>query len=116
MSVIATEKNVLSNLLVKDLWSEHGFTRDTVTYNGAAKSFLVGDLVASDGTVPAAAANIYGIVMQAVDAPATTNTVLLVLRKGPAQVKSGGINLGALTLPNVKTQLESMNIQVLTSV
>lgn len=116
MSVIATEKNVVSNVLVKDLWAEKGYTKDVITYNGAAKSFLVGDLVDTTGATAAVAANIYGIVLENNDAALNTNTTVLVLVKGPASVKAGGLNLGAITAANAKTQLESKGIQVLATV
>lgn len=116
MSVIATESAKTSDLLVNELWGDLAYCRDVVTYNGAAKTFSVGTLVASDGTVPAAAANIAGVVLEEVVAPASTATKVVVLKKGPAVVKAGGIKLGLLTAANVKTQLESVGIQVLDTI
>lgn len=116
MSVIATEGKKVSDLLVNELWADLGYCRTTYTYNGAAKTFAIGELVTAVGGVPAAAANITGIVLQSVTAPLNTNTTLTVLEKGPAVVKGGGIVLGALTLPNVTAQLKTMGIAVLETI
>lgn len=116
MSVIATEGKKVSDLLVAEQFPDLGFCRTTFTYNGAAKTFAIGELVTNVGGVPAAAANIAGVVLQAVSAPLNTNTTLVVLEKGPAVVKGGGIVLGALTLPNVTTQLKTMGIAVLDTI
>lgn len=128
MSVIATESAKTSDLLVNELWGDLAYCREVITYNGAAKTFSVGTLVASDGTVPVdtvngtgvvtttAAANIAGVVLEEVVAPASTATKVVVLKKGPAVVKAGGIKLGLLTAADVKTQLESVGINVLDTI
>jgi hypothetical protein len=113
--LIATDTQRLSNLLKYELFPEVRHCRDVIVYNGAAKSFAIGDLVDATGGVPAAAANIAGIVLENVSAPATTNTNVVVLARGAAGVSAYGINLGALTLPNVTTQLLTKDIKVLTA-
>lgn len=128
MSVIATESAKTSDLLVNELWGGLAYCREVITYNGDAKTFSVGTLVASDGTVPVdtvdstgavtktAAENIAGVVLEEVVAPASTATKVVVLKKGPAVVKAGGIELGSLTAADVKKQLESVGIQVLDTI
>lgn len=116
MSVIATEGKKISDLLVNELWADLGYCRNVFTYNGAAKSFAIGDLITDVGGVPATAADIDGIVLQAVSAPLNTATSIVVLVKGPAVLKSAGIVLGSLLLADVKTQLATVGIDVLTAI
>lgn len=116
MTVIATDVTGLSNLVKREHGTDVSYCREVVTYNGAAKDFAIGDLVASDGTVPAAAANVYGIVLRAVSASATTDTQVLVMFRGPASVSKYGLNLGALVAADTYAKLETMGIQVLDAV
>ena len=116
MSLIATEGFRTSHLLKGELWPEYAYCRSVVVYNGAAKTFKVGDVVAAAGGVPAAAANIVGVVLFETDAAASTNTNLVLLSKGPAIVSKAALNVGALVLADVVTKLESMGIQVNDSV
>ena len=51
MSVIATEGKKVSDLLVNELWADLGYCRTTYTYNGAAKTFAIGELVTAVGGV-----------------------------------------------------------------
>lgn len=110
--LIATENFRTSHLLKGELWPETAYCRSVVTYNGAAKTFKVGDVVAAAGAVPALAADIVGVVMEEKDAAAATNTNLLVLSRGPAIVSKAALNVGALVLADVVTKLESMDIRV----
>ena len=113
MAVIATENQTFGNVFKEEHWASSGYCRGTVTYNGAAKSFKVGDLVTTTGTVPATAGNIYGVVMRDATAPLNTNTKLLVARRGPIQVNADGLNLGLLVAADVKAALDAKGFQVL---
>lgn len=116
MSVISTENQRLSNLVKREHGEDTAYCREVVTYNGAAKTFKIGDLVTSVGGVPAAAANIYGIVLEDKSAPLNTNTKLLVMFRGPATVSKFGLTLGALVAADTYAKLETMGIQVLDAV
>lgn len=106
----------LSNLIKYELFPEFRHCRDVITYNGTAKNFAIGDLVDATGGVPATAAAIAGIVVENTSAPATTATPVIILARGAAGVSTAGLNLGALTLANVTTQLLTKDIKVLTAV
>ena len=116
MTVTATDTQRLSNLIKYELFPEVGHCRDVITYNGTAKDFAIGDLVTSVGGVPATAGDIAGVVVQAVSAPATTATAVIVLARGAAGVSTAGLKLGLLTLPNVKAQLLTKDIKVITAI
>lgn len=105
MPVIATESKRLSNVVKQELWPETGYTRAVVTVNDAASTLVPGSVLgkvtatgkykvavqtASDGSQVADA-----IVMQEIAVPATTDTKVLVLIKGPAIVSKGGLVLDA---------------------
>ncbi len=113
---IATDTQSLSNLIKYELFPEVGHCRDVITYNGTAKDFAIGDLVTSVGGVPATAGDIAGIVVRDVSAPATTNTAVIILARGAAGVSTAGLKLGLLTLPNVKAQLLTKDIKVITAI
>lgn len=112
MQLLATDKTRLSHLVKHDYEPTTGYTKEVVTYNGAAKTFNIGDLVTSVGGVPGAAANIFGVVMAEVAAPATTDTKVLVMARGPAILSKAGINLGALVAADVYTRLDALGIEV----
>jgi len=104
MSVGPTENFRLSNVLKKELWPETAYCRLVVTVNeAAAKSYVPGTVLgkvtatgkykiavqtASDGSQNAAA-----IVLGEQSIPATTDTKVLVLVKGPAIVSKFGLQL-----------------------
>ena len=113
---IATDTQRFSNLVKYELFPEFRHCRDVITYNGTAKNFAIGDLVDANGGVPATAADIAGIVVQDVSAPATTDTAIIVLARGAAGVTDVGIKLGTLTLANVKAKLLTLDIKVLTAI
>ena len=113
---IDQETQRLSNLIKYEIFPEFGHCRDEIKYNGTAKDFAIGDLVAADGTVPATAADIAGIVVKDVSASATTDTAVIILARGAAGVSTAGLKLGALTLADVKAQLLSVGIKVLTAI
>lgn len=113
---IDQETQRFSNLVKYELFPEFRHCRDVIIYNGAAKDFAIGDLVAADGTVPATAGDIAGIVVQNTSAAATTDTAVIVLARGAAGVSEAGLKLGLLTLANVKAQLLTVGIKVLTAI
>ena len=113
---IATDTQRFSNLVKYELFPEFRHCRDILTYNGTAKDFAIGDLVAVDGTVPLTAADIAGIVVQNTTAIATTDTAVIVLARGAAGVSAAGINLGTLAIADVKAKLLSLGIKVLTAI
>ena len=113
---IATDTQRFSNLVKYELFPEFRHCRDVLTYNGTAKDFAIGDLVADDGTVPATAADIAGIVVQNTTAAATTDTAVIVLARGDAGVSQAGIKLGTLAIADVKAKLLTLGIKVLTAV
>lgn len=113
MPVIATENQRMSNLVKAETFPEKGYCRDVHTYNGAAKSFVVGTLVAANGATPAAAANVVGVVLEDATAPLNTATKVLVMHRGPASISKSGIVLGGLVAADVYAVLEAKGIQVL---
>ena len=118
MPVIATDTTTLSNLLKHEYRSDIAYCRTEVTYNGAAKSFAIGDLVKTDGAAPAAAGEVYGVVIGAVSAPLNTATKVLVLFRGPLTLSKAGITLGGLSgsAAAVYAALEGKGMQVLDAV
>ena len=131
MTVIATDATRLSNLVKHELWPETGYCRKEVIVNeAAAKSYVVGTVLgkvtatgkykiavetAVDGSKVAAA-----LVIEAQSIPATTDTKVVVLVKGPAEVSKDALVLDTTYNDNTKKQavydsLEALNINVLTT-
>ena len=106
MAIVGTDTYRLSHLVKKELWSEMGFTRAVVTVNeAAAKTYTVGTVLgkvtasgkykiavqtAGDGSQTADA-----IVLGDYTVPATTDTKVLVLVRGPAIVSKAALVLDA---------------------
>lgn len=105
MTVIATDKTRLSHLLKQELWAEIAYCREVVVVNDTAGTLEIGQVLgqvtaggkfkravqtASDGSQNAAA-----IVLRVTTIPATTDTNVLVLRRGPASVSKAGLILDA---------------------
>jgi hypothetical protein len=109
--LIATDTQRFSNLVKHEYEPSTGYCREVVTYNGAAKSFAVGDLVTATGTVPADDTEIFGIVLEDVDAAASTATKVLVLAGGPAIVSKFGVKLGLLVAADVWAALDAKGIK-----
>lgn len=128
MGLIATDTARFSNLVKQELWPEQGFNRDVVTVNeAAAADYVVGTVLgkitasgkyiiskadAIDGSEVAAA-----VVVEAKAIPATTDTKVLVLLRGPAIVSKSALVLDATinTDPEklaVYTALEAKGILV----
>ncbi len=124
----ATEDFRLSHLVKAELWPEFSWTRLVVTVNeAAAKNYVLGTVLgkvtangkykiavetAVDGSkVPA------GIVLGAQAIPATTDTKVLVMVKGPAIVSKSALVLDATyndatKLATAYAALEAINIAV----
>lgn len=132
MSVIATDKVRLSNLLKAELWAEYGFAREVVTVNeAAAKTYAVGTVlgkVTADGkykiAVQSAAdgsQNAAAIVLEDKSIAAATDTKLVVLVKGPAVISKNALVLDAsfdlqAEKDAVYAALEAKDIKVLETV
>ncbi|MNQ69814.1 hypothetical protein D3C85_844310 [compost metagenome] len=132
MTTVATDTARVSNLVKHELWPETGFCRKVVTVNEAtAKTYAVGTVLgkvtadgkykiavqtAVDGSQTAAA-----IVIDDYSIAATTDTKVLVLIKGPAEVSQDALVLDAsydqqAEKDAVYASLEALNINVLTTV
>ena len=104
MAILSTDTYRLSHLVKRELWPEQGYTRAVVTVNeAAAKTYAVGTVLgkvtsggkykiavetAVDGSKVADA-----IVIADYAVPATTDTKVLVLVRGPAIVSKAALAL-----------------------
>ena len=113
MSVIANEHTFPGDVFKHKYNGTPNYTHTVITYNGAAKSFAVGDLVEANGTTADAVADIVGIVAAPVVAALNTATPVVVVTRGPASVRAAGLALGGLNAAQVATKLETLGIQVL---
>lgn len=106
MTVFATEARRFSNLVKEELWPNKGYCRAVVTVNEAtAKEYVVGTAlgkVTVGGKYKIAVQNaadgsqvVDALVLQEVSVAAATDTKVLVLVKGPAEVSKFGIVLDA---------------------
>lgn len=102
----ATEAKRFSNVIKKELWPETAYCRLVVTVNEAvAKSYVPGTVLgkvtatgkykiavetANDGSKVGAA-----VVLEEVAVAASTDTKVLVLVRGPAEVSKGGLVIDA---------------------
>jgi len=125
MTLIATENLRLSNMLKRELYSEQGYCRLAVTVSeGSDIEYKIGQVLgkkvttdgkyveydesAGDGSGVAAA-----IVLQDISIPASTDTVVLALVKGPAIVSDGGLVFKTgVDEAAAKTNLEALGINV----
>lgn len=132
MTIVAQDTNRFSNLVKHELWPETGYCRKEVTANEAAiKTYAVGTVLgkvtatgkykiavetAVDGSKVAAA-----LVLNDYSIAAATDTKVLTLIQGPAEVSKGALVLDA-TYDNdakkdaVYASLEALGINVLTTV
>jgi len=132
MTIVAQDTARFSNLVKHELWPETGYCRKEVTVNEAAiKTYAVGTVLgkvtatgkykiavetAVDGSKVAAA-----LVIADQSIAAATDTKVVVLIKGPAEVSKGALVLDATydDAPKkgvVYASLEALNINVLTTV
>jgi len=131
MPIVSTDVARISNLVKQELWPSTGFCRKEITVNEAAiKTYAVGTVLgkvtatgkykiavetAVDGSKVAAA-----IVIDDYSIAAATDTKVVVLIKGPAEVSKDALVLDATYNDNTKKQavydsLEALNINVLTT-
>jgi len=113
MSEIAQEHAFPGDVFKHEYTDAPAYTREVITYNGAARSFLMGDLVEANGTIADAVADIVGVVRFPVDAALNTATPVVVVTNGPATVRAAGLRLGGLNAAQVATRLKALGIQVL---
>lgn len=127
--IIATETQRLSNVLKAELFPELGYCREVVTVNeAAAAEYVPGTVVgkvttggkykvavetATDGSKVFA-----GVVLEAKSIAATTDTKVLILKRGPASVSKGALVIdatydNATKLGVVYTAMEAAGIQLL---
>ena len=127
MATIAVEKYRYSNLVKEELWHEKGYCTKQVIVNDAAQTLALGTVLgqvtiggkykvavetATDGSKVAAA-----VVVEAITIPATTDTKVLVMYRGPAEISKAALVLDA-TYDNdakklaVYDALEAKGIQV----
>jgi len=105
MTKLYTESPRFSHVVKAELWPEMGYTRVQVTYNGTAGDLKLGTVLgkvtsggkykvavqtASDGSQTADA-----ILLEDKTVALNTDTLLLVLIKGPAVVSKAGLILDA---------------------
>ena len=103
--LIATEAQRYSNLVKEELWHEKGYCTKQVIVNDAAQTLALGTVLgqvtvggkykvaketASDGSKVGAA-----IVVEAIAIPTTTDTKVMVMYRGPAEVSKGALVLDA---------------------
>lgn len=132
MSVFAQESRRFSNLVKEELWPNKGYCRAVVTVNeAAAAEYVVGTAlgkVTADGKYKVAVETavdgsevVDALVLQEVSVAATTDTKVLVLVKGPAEVSKFGIQLDASFDDDAKKNaayaaLEAKGINVVDSI
>lgn len=127
MPLIQTENLRYSNLVKQELWPEQAYNRAWVTYNGTAGTFKIGSVmgkVTADGkykfsvqTAVDGSQTADAILLEDMVLPATTDTKILVLLKGPAVVSKSALILDAThnTAPElaaIYASLEAKGIQV----
>lgn len=131
MAVIGTQNPLFSNVVKAELFPEVDYCRAVVTVNDAAATLKVGTVLgkvtvggkykvavetAADGSKVADA-----IVIKEVTIPATTDTKVIVLLKGPAAVSKGALILDSTYDDDTKkgvvyASLEAKGIKVLETV
>lgn len=132
MTIVAQDTPRVSNLVKHELWPETGYCRKVVTVNEAAiETYQVGTVlgkVTADGkykiavqTAVDGSAVADAIVLGDYTIAATTDTEVLVLIKGPAEVSQGALVLDATydldaEKAVVYASLEAKGINVLTTV
>ena len=131
MTVVATSVHTLSNVVKHEYGADFAYCRELVTVNDAAGTLAVGTVLgkitasgkyvravqtAIDGSAVAAA-----VVWGAKAIPATTDTQVLCLVRGPSGVSKGGLVLDATydTAPEkavVYASLNALGIQTLDTI
>ena len=123
MTKIATDFTNESDLIKHEYLPQWGYCRDNVVYNGAALTWargtLLGKITASGKYIVAdkdavdGSAVVAAVVMEDTVVPATTDTPVLALTRGPAGVLKTSLVLGDTVAATVYSQLEALGIQVI---
>lgn len=131
MAVIATSTPLFSNVVKAELFPEIAYCRAVVTVNDAASTLKIGTVlgkVTADGKYKVAVETATdgskvgdAIVIQEIAVPATTDTKVVVLLKGPAAVSKAALILGATYDSDAKknavyASLEAKGVKVLETV
>ena len=105
MALIAQEAQRYSNLVKEELWHEKGYCTKQVIVNDAAQTLALGTVLgtvtasgkfkvaketAVDGSKVGSA-----VVVEAIAIPATTDTKVLVIYRGPAELSKGALVVDA---------------------
>lgn len=111
MPIIAFDTHRTSNVLKREFWPELGWCK-TAIKKVADTEYLIGQVVTSTGaTTIATAGDVYGVVVDFQE-----DDFLVVLYRGPAAVRQGGLVLDStsgVAIPAVAVALEAKNIMVL---
>jgi len=138
MTIIATETQHYSNVVKMELWIEKGFCKKMVTLNGPAATLPIGSVLglvtatgkyklveatAVDGSQVASVVLVGNAMGQpsSVVLPATTDTKVLVIYRGPVMVADAALSFGATVTAGALTttaqgQLVAAGIDVLTQI
>jgi len=132
MSISATEKQRLSNLIKREQWPELGFTRQVAVANeAAAKTYRIGEVlgkVTIGGKLKIAVETavdgskvFYAICLEDKTVPATTDTNVLVMYRGDAAINKAGLYLDSTYDDATKkgviyTAIEAARIELLEAV
>lgn len=127
MATIAVEKYRYSHLVKEELWHEKGYCTKQVIVNDAAQTLALGTVlgtVTSGGKFKVAKETAVdgskvgsAIVVEAITIPATTDTKVLVMYRGPSEVSKGALVIDATYNDATKlgvlyADLEAKGIQV----
>lgn len=125
MAKIGERGTKLGALIKYEEGTHIGYCREVVTVNEAvATEYEIGMLLGNDGTDykisdPAAVDGsevISRVVIENKSIPATTDTEVVVLKRGPCGVADDALVLGDHTLADATTALEGLGIDVLEQV
>lgn len=105
MATIAVEKYRYSNLVKEELWHEKGYCTKQVIVNDAAQTLELGTVlgavtasgkfkVAKETAVDGSKVG-FAVVVEAITIPATTDTKVLVMYRGPAELSKGALVVDA---------------------
>ena len=121
MAKLGERGNKLGNLIKYEEGTHIGYCRKVVVANeAAAQEYTIGTLLGFDGTDwkisdPAAvdgSETPAAIVIEDVSVPATTNTDVVVLYRGPAGVADDALVLGDHTKADAVAAVEALGIKV----
>lgn len=122
MAKLGERGNKLGNLIKYEEGTHIGYCRKVVVANeAAAEEYTIGTLLGFDGTDwkisdPAAvdgSETPAAIVIEDVSVPATTNTDVVVLYRGPAGVADESLVLGDHTQADANAAIEALGIKIM---